>query len=220
MAPTDPLSPTPDHASYRHSAPAPARSRTPSIIVAAGAALGLTLGGLGVAAAQDDGTTETTVTEEQGTDTSTDTDADEGSDDGWGESLPRGEETPLTGTLADQVTAAAQEAVPGGTVLRVETDADGAAYEAHVQTAEGADVVVTFDEDLGVIEVLEHQGHPGHQGHHGRSGHPCPDGESLDDSADDSGDDSADDSGDDSGDAGSAESDSGTADTEGTSLSH
>lgn len=206
MAPTDPFSPIPDHPSSRPPAPAPApaRSRTPSIIVAAGAALGLTLAGLGVAAAQDDGTTDTTVMEEQGTDTGADEGSDAGSEDATTEAPSHGEETPLTGTLADQVTAAALEAVPGGTVLRVETDADGAAYEAHVQTAEGTEVVVTFDEDLQVIEVLEHQGHPGH---HGRGGQPCPDSESDDDS------------GDDSGDAGSEESDGGSADTEGTSLS-
>ena len=38
-----------------------------------------------------------------------------------------GSEELLTGDLAAQVTAAAEAAVPGGTIVRVETDAQGAA---------------------------------------------------------------------------------------------
>jgi hypothetical protein len=41
-------------------------------------------------------------------------------------------EKPLTGTTADKVKAAALVAVPGGTVIRVETDSAGSPYEAHV----------------------------------------------------------------------------------------
>ena len=38
----------------------------------------------------------------------------------------------------EKVTAAAQAEVPGGTIVRVETDADGhAAYEAHMTKADG-----------------------------------------------------------------------------------
>jgi hypothetical protein len=56
-------------------------------------------------------------------------------------------ETPLTGSDADRATAAAQAAVPGGTVLHVETDADGGgSYEAHVRTSDGTEVVVTMDD--------------------------------------------------------------------------
>lgn len=33
----------------------------------------------------------------------------------------------------------------GGTVYRVETDGDGAAYEAHVKKSDGTLVTVTFD---------------------------------------------------------------------------
>jgi hypothetical protein len=40
---------------------------------------------------------------------------------------PTGSEEALTGDLADRVTAAAEAAVPGGTVVRVETDDHGAA---------------------------------------------------------------------------------------------
>lgn len=63
----------------------------------------------------------------------------------------------LTGDLADQVTAAAEAAVPDGTVVRVETDAQGAAYEAHMTDADGNPITVTFDEDLNVLTT--EQGH-------------------------------------------------------------
>ena len=55
---------------------------------------------------------------------------------------------------AAQVTAAAQKAVPGGTVLRVETDVDtGSPYEAHVSKADGSQVVVYVDNAYKVTSV-------------------------------------------------------------------
>ncbi len=60
-------------------------------------------------------------------------------------------EESLTGDVAAQVTTAAEAAVPGGTVLRVETDDHGAAYEAHMTDAAGNPVTVTFAEDFSVI---------------------------------------------------------------------
>ena len=56
----------------------------------------------------------------------------------------------LTGTIAEQVTAKALEAVPGATVIRVETDPHGGTYEAHMKQADGTAVTVTFNEDLSV----------------------------------------------------------------------
>ena len=47
-------------------------------------------------------------------------------------------ETLLTGTTADQVKAAAIAAVPGGTIIRVETDSAGSPYEAHITKADGS----------------------------------------------------------------------------------
>src|SRR5262245_21552724 len=45
----------------------------------------------------------------------------------------RSDETPLTGDIAAKVKELALAKVPGATVVRVETDADGnAAYEAHL----------------------------------------------------------------------------------------
>ena len=51
-------------------------------------------------------------------------------------------ETLLTGTSAEKATAAAKAAVPGATVIRVETDSAGSAYEAHMQKADGSYVTV------------------------------------------------------------------------------
>ena len=70
-------------------------------------------------------------------------------------------ETPLTGADADKATAAAQAEIPDGTVLRVETDADGT-YEAHVRKADGTEVEVKMDKDFNVTSVEEHGfGHRG-----------------------------------------------------------
>jgi hypothetical protein len=44
----------------------------------------------------------------------------------------------LTGDTAAKVTAAALKAYPGGTIQRVETDAEGAVYEAHMTKADGS----------------------------------------------------------------------------------
>ena len=80
-------------------------------------------------------------------------------------------EEPLTGSDAEKATAAAQAAVPDGTVMRVEADADGGAvYEAHVRKADGTHVVVLMDESFAVTSVQELAGRgPGH-GPHGPGG--------------------------------------------------
>ncbi len=71
-------------------------------------------------------------------------------------------ETPLTGDDATKATAAAQKAVEGGTVIRVETDADGV-YEAHVRKSDGTEVEVKMDKDFTVTSVEEFQGRGGHR---------------------------------------------------------
>jgi hypothetical protein len=63
-------------------------------------------------------------------------------------------ETLLTGTVASKVTAAAKAAVPGATIIRVETDSDGAAYEAHVQKADGSYVTVKLDTNFKVTSTV------------------------------------------------------------------
>jgi hypothetical protein len=65
----------------------------------------------------------------------------------------RAGEKALTGTDLATAKAAALKAVPGGTVFRVETDADGATYEAHMTKADGTHVTVKFDKSFGVTAI-------------------------------------------------------------------
>ena len=67
-------------------------------------------------------------------------------------------EAVLTGDAATKITAAAQTAVPGGTIDRVENDAEGAVYEAHVVKADGSHVTVKFNADYSV-STIETNGH-------------------------------------------------------------
>ena len=66
----------------------------------------------------------------------------------------RTDETPLTGDTLAKATAAALAKVPGGKVVRAETEADGhGAYEVHVTDASGAPVTVYLDKDFNVVSV-------------------------------------------------------------------
>jgi hypothetical protein len=66
----------------------------------------------------------------------------------------RSDETPLTGDTLAKVEAAAKAKVSGGTIVRVETDADGhAAYEAHMTNADGTPVTVYVDKAFDVVSV-------------------------------------------------------------------
>src|SRR3954468_23995855 len=63
-------------------------------------------------------------------------------------------ETLLTGDAAAKATAAAKAAVPGGTIIRVETDADqGAKYEAHMKKSDGSYVTVLMDANFKVTAI-------------------------------------------------------------------
>jgi len=77
---------------------------------------------------------------------------------------PGAGEKPLTGDTADKVTAAAKDKVPGGTILRVETDAGPAAYEAHVRKSDGTEVVVLVNKGFEVTGVEEHPAPPAQPG--------------------------------------------------------
>ena len=59
--------------------------------------------------------------------------------------------------------------MPGGTIIRVETDSGRAAYEAHVRKSDGTEVIVLVNSDFEVTDVQE--GGPGGPG--GRGGRPC-----------------------------------------------
>ena len=70
----------------------------------------------------------------------------------WGGQRP--DETLLTGDALTKVTDIAKAKVPGGTIIRVETDADGnATYEAHMTKADGTPVTVYVDKDFNFVSV-------------------------------------------------------------------
>ena len=59
----------------------------------------------------------------------------------------------LTGDTADKVRAAAQAAVPAATIQRVETDAEGSPYEAHMTKSDGTHVTVKVDSSFKVTSI-------------------------------------------------------------------
>ena len=70
----------------------------------------------------------------------------------WGPQ--RSDETALTGDALAKVKALALAKVPGGTIIRVETDADGnAAYEAHMVKADGTPATVYVNKQFQVVSV-------------------------------------------------------------------
>ena len=89
----------------------------------------------------------------------------------------RPQQTQLTGDTADNVKAAAEAKVPGGTVLRVEEGGpSGSAYLAHVKKADGTEVVVLVNSSFEATSVQTRPaGGPGGRGHGGR-GHGGPGG--------------------------------------------
>lgn len=70
----------------------------------------------------------------------------------------RSDEKQLTGADAAKAKAAALEALPGGKVIRVETDAGDAKYEAHMIKADGTMVTVKMDKDFKVTAVEDGMG--------------------------------------------------------------
>jgi hypothetical protein len=106
-------------------------------------AAGVVAGGIAMAtlpaSAADSGTTASTTA-------TTSTDAQAAPPANNHSSTPvRSDEKAVSSALAATLKAAALKAVPGGTVYRVETDADGSAYEAHMTKADGTEVTVKFD---------------------------------------------------------------------------
>lgn len=86
---------------------------------------------------------------------------------GWNSPGPlRPDEDKVTGDDAATLRANALEAVPGGTLYRIEADDGDAAYEAHMEKADGSLVTVKFDKSLTVTSVEDGmgQGDPGHGG--------------------------------------------------------
>ena len=131
--------------------------RLPKTLMVGSIAAGLAAGSYGLASAASNDSCSSPSTSSGGTTTQPATPAPPGHG-GPGGSPPwggqRSDETPLTGDTASKVEAAAKAKVPAGTVVRVETDADGhAAYEAHMTDADGTPVTVYVDEQFEVVSV-------------------------------------------------------------------
>ncbi len=122
----------------------------PRSIVVGAIALGLVGGTYGIASAATGSKAATTTTPSTLLQTAAPTPP--GAGQPWGGQ--RSDETLLTGDALAKVTQLASAKVPGGTIVRVETDADGhAAYEAHMTDASGAPVTVYVDKAFAVVSV-------------------------------------------------------------------
>ena len=64
----------------------------------------------------------------------------------------------LTGDDATKAQAAAEAAVPGATAQRIETDADGDAFEVHMTKADGSVVTVKLDSNFTVTNTIDGMG--------------------------------------------------------------
>jgi hypothetical protein len=127
-------------------------------IAAVCAAIGTAGGIAGVSAATGDGSSGGST---GGSTSSTQPGPPPGDPSQGGHVGPNGvREERLTGDVASKVRAAALDKVGGGTVERVETDADhGSPYEAHIRRSDGTELEVLVNKDLSVTAVNEMQ-HP------------------------------------------------------------
>src|SRR3954469_21359735 len=117
-------------------------------VVAAAMVLGVGMGSYGIASAASGTTSSSTAT----TPAASAPAPPAASARPWG--TQRSDETLLTGDALAKVTAVAQAKVPGGTIVRVETDADGnAKYEAHVTDASGTPVPVYVDASFDYVST-------------------------------------------------------------------
>jgi ABC-type oligopeptide transport system substrate-binding subunit len=121
-------------------------------VIASAAILGATLTGGALGAALVSGTASAQTDSSSTSSTATAVPAQP--DQGKGGHVANGiTETVLTGDAATQVSAAAQAAVPDATVDRVETDAEGATYEAHMTKSDGTKVTVKINADFSVASI-------------------------------------------------------------------
>src|SRR5438876_11134690 len=115
------------------------RGRT--LLLVSAAAVGAAIGGAGIANAATTGSSSTTAASS----------AASGAPAADPATLSHGPgETLLTGTTAEKVKAAALAAVPGATIIRVETDSAGSPYEAHITKADGTQVTLKIDASFKV----------------------------------------------------------------------
>jgi hypothetical protein len=132
-----------DKETGRAARPARRRWLVSSGLVASGLVAGAILAGTHIAGAQSATSTATPAATASAASGSTDPAT---VDHGPGETL-------LTDGAAAKVKAAALAEVPGGTIIRVETDSAGSPYEAHVRKSDGSVVTLKIDKDFNVTST-------------------------------------------------------------------
>ena len=119
-----------------------------------GALLGATIAGGAVGASVVGSAQAQTGSSSSSSSTTAPTDSGTAPDPSQGGHTANGiTETVLTGDTATKVTAPAQAAVPGATIDRVENDAEGATYEAHMTKSDGSRVTVKINADFSVASI-------------------------------------------------------------------
>ena len=126
------------------------RGRT--LLLVSAAAVGAAIGGAGIANAATTGSSSTTAASSAASSSASSGSSGTQAADPATVSHGPGE-TLLTGTTAEKVKSAALAAVPGATIIRVETDSAGSPYEAHVTKADGTQVTLKFDASFKVTST-------------------------------------------------------------------
>jgi hypothetical protein len=129
------------------------KPRIPRVLVATAVAVGIAAGSYGIAsAANDSGSSSSSSSSDAAQAVAAASPSAPSAQNPWGGQ--RSDETLLTGDVASKVEKAALAEVPNGTIVRVETDADGnAAYEAHMTKADGTPVTVYVNKAFDVVSV-------------------------------------------------------------------
>jgi hypothetical protein len=129
------------------------KPRIPRAVVATAVAVGIAAGSYGIAsAANDSGSSSSSSSSDAAQAVAAASPSAPSAQNPWGGQ--RSDETLLTGDVASKVEKAALAEVPNGTIVRVETDADGnAAYEAHMTKADGTPVTVYVNKAFDVVSV-------------------------------------------------------------------
>jgi hypothetical protein len=129
------------------------KPRIPRAVVATAVAVGIAAGSYGIAsAANDTGSSSSSSSSDAAQAVAAASPSAPSAQNPWGGQ--RSDETLLTGDVASKVEKAALAEVPNGTIVRVETDADGnAAYEAHMTKADGTPVTVYVNKAFDVVSV-------------------------------------------------------------------
>jgi hypothetical protein len=125
------------------------------LAASAAVVLGLAAGSYGVASAATGGSSSSSSSSSTSASSglaATSTPSVQSAQQPWGHQ--RSDETLLSGDAATKVRDIALAKVPGATVVRVETDADGnAAYEAHLVKSDGTPASVYVDKSFNFVSV-------------------------------------------------------------------